>query len=555
MAIIEAWKPMLGIGLQTAWGTADVAGTNMIDGKIQHLPTTNLVDLNPNVNFIDSPKFHGNPERKITEDGLTELQVGTYAAGCSVEFDADCRILVPFLFSLLQEVREGNDSPNYTKEFTNYQRTTSLDFNSKTANPLQAPYILTVAKDLGLGGATDQVIKDAVVRSMTFNGSSGETVKVTAEIIGSTFTITTVDTANYALPTESAVPLLFQDCAVTHSPFLTDIGLVYGLVTLEPLDLLSFNMTLTNNAELRYYNSQAASQITFGRFDVSGSITVPLSSSLRNLYVAGTPAPEPNFTGLYELVEGTSHNSCLYWTDNLTEGFFIWWDGFSTWYITTLLGVSHTTVGVTDPLTDGDWGGAGIYNGNVYYEHKSRAYYMWADANPATVWTISTVLGLPNPAGYWTNTHASPLGNGGVFLHQGTATGDPTFAYVDCFSLTSASRIGTYTNRGAATGTPVVHDLSLSGLFLSDEPMFLKLAWGTGEQSLSIEVVCRFSAQTIGGDSEQELELTFSGENYYSATEVDYFPTITHQATHDDGAIRIIITDSSNWTLPASILV
>ena len=282
MAIIEGWKPRIGIGFEYTFGTGVAVGLaptaapwnqTMQTGSPKHLPVTNQVDLNPNVNFIDSPKFHGNPERKTVEDGMTELQVGTKSAGTTIEFDLDRRTIVPFLLSCLQEVYELAATP-YTKEFINYDRSTDLDFAAKSAeSSLLTPYLLSIVKDMGLG-ATNQRLVSSVVRSMTFNGASGEPIKVSAEIIGAILELdhsTASDT--FELPTIDSTPLLFQDCTATINMFAA--GAWGGAAT---IDIINFNLTMTNNAELRFYNSQTASQIVFGRFEATGSITLPFGA-------------------------------------------------------------------------------------------------------------------------------------------------------------------------------------------------------------------------------------------------------------------------------------
>jgi len=64
----------------------------------------------------------------------------------------------------------------------------------------------------------------------------------------------------------------------------------------------------------------------------------------------------------------------------------------------------------------------GAFNGKAYYRRVVAGYYLWWDG--IDTWYISAILGTPG-ADYWTLTQASPVG---VYTLGGTATGAPEVA-------------------------------------------------------------------------------------------------------------------------------
>jgi hypothetical protein len=83
---------------------------------------------------------------------------------------------------------------------------------------------------------------------------------------------------------------------------------------------------------------------------------------------------------------------------------------------------TYGATGTLSPDSTCNYDVKGAFNGKPYYKRRVAGYFMWWDGTDS--WYISAVLGTPG-AGYWKRTNASPVG---VFTHGGTATGDATVA-------------------------------------------------------------------------------------------------------------------------------
>ncbi|RJR27774.1 hypothetical protein C4561_01580 [candidate division WWE3 bacterium] len=117
----------------------------------------------------------------------------------------------------------------------------------------------SIARVLDTGSQSHQV-DGAVINQLAFSGVEGGVVSLTADFIGSAFSrIKDVDTITTAIPSE--VPFLHQNCTVTLGG--------------NTIRLQSFDLTLNNNAERRYYNSTTPQKIVLGDLSVSGTIVIP----------------------------------------------------------------------------------------------------------------------------------------------------------------------------------------------------------------------------------------------------------------------------------------
>ncbi len=270
---MPTWKPRIGIGLEASWGSGVVAGASIPANGPKGLATTNMPDLNPNVEFIKSPKQHGQPTTIMRGGaGVTELQVGPKVAGTTLEGDVSPSNIIPMLLSLFQGQIEGAASP-YDKIFTNYTRATDLDFLGKSV-AVTTPYLLSIIKDLSIS-APEQVgesmrLISAVCRSLALSGTRGEPVKYSAEFIAKELEIDYTAAGAFDLASTSGTPLLFQDTTFTWADVESNINVAF---VSNPL--IGFSLNFTNNLEHAHYDSQNIGNLIPGRFEVTGSITVP----------------------------------------------------------------------------------------------------------------------------------------------------------------------------------------------------------------------------------------------------------------------------------------
>ena len=276
MTVMPTWKPIIGLGLQGTWATGAVAGAGIPSTGPKGIAPTNLPDLNPNVEIIESLKHHGQPPLLYRGgEGITEIQVGPKTAGTTIEMDVDPVSIVPFLASVCQDLQQGG-ATNYQKTFHNYDRATDIDFIAKSGGAVGAPPILlsiirnNAIDDPALAGES-QRMDSAIVRALTISGTRGEPIKASAEIVGRSLDVAyTVNTDDFTLPRDNATPLLFQDTTFKYRDIKES-----PLVAMTETDVIAFSLALTNNVEVQHYNSQDVGNLVLGRFDVNGSLTLP----------------------------------------------------------------------------------------------------------------------------------------------------------------------------------------------------------------------------------------------------------------------------------------
>lgn len=306
--LMPTWKPRIGLGFQVTWGTGVDAGDNVPTGGPKGIAPTNLPDLNPNIEFIESLKHHGGPSRiSRSADGITEEQVGVKMAGTTIELDVDPVSLAPFMISLCEQFSQGA-TPNFNKTIINYDRATNLEFHSKSAgNWYEDPFLFSIIRDNSIAdpalASEDVRIKDCVVRSMTLSGTRGEPFKASIEIIGSDIEVDfDASSGVFTLPASNATPLLFQNMTFKYADIIA--GTPPGPTPAET-NLIAFSLTLTNNLAARNYNSQIVDVFVPGRFDITGSITIPwrnndwIDDFLANnpiwlQFIWGTPGTAPS---------------------------------------------------------------------------------------------------------------------------------------------------------------------------------------------------------------------------------------------------------------------
>lgn len=110
-------------------------------------------------------------------------------------------------------------------------------------------------------GAHSHQMDGCIITSMTISGEEGGILTVSCDFIGESLN-TDADLAAVPQTASNLAPVLFQDISS---------------VTLggSAIDLISFSITITNNATRRFYDSAAAERYSLGALDVSGTITIP----------------------------------------------------------------------------------------------------------------------------------------------------------------------------------------------------------------------------------------------------------------------------------------
>ena len=113
-------------------------------------------------------------------------------------------------------------------------------------------------------------IDGAIARSITISGEEGDSVQISTEWVGADMTTAVTVTPAGWTTGESLDFLLFKDmyCA-------TGATSVSG----NEVDIVGFDITITNNAVSKHYNNYTMQRHILGDFEVTGSIRIPWSST------------------------------------------------------------------------------------------------------------------------------------------------------------------------------------------------------------------------------------------------------------------------------------
>lgn len=246
-----------------------------------------------------------------------ERIVNTFMAQASFETDLDSHNAFIPLITLFQTPSTGILTED-TKTFVPY----TVSSVSNYASLLR--FIET---------NSSQQIDGAVCRSVAFRGSIGSTVTMSMEWVGRTANMSAVGSTVTWGVTHCANALLFQNMkfAIDNSVYLNE--------------LIDFEIIITNNTVIRYYNNMYIKKFLTGDFQVTGSFKFPWNSS----YNSGHDM-------LDKLRNGTDYKIMFWWGNYPTasEGDF-----------SITLNVENDNVIVTEDTTEmvNEVNFTGIYDG------------------------------------------------------------------------------------------------------------------------------------------------------------------------------------------------
>lgn len=213
---------------------------------------TNQPVFEQNREIIASPKAIG--RSFLSKSGTTNIErlKGKQAPSTTFEmdFDAGCAF-IPFM-TLFQDVGALVDAST-TKVFDCYTSSSVSYF----ANLLRV-----VEND------KSQLIKGAIAKSITISGNEGEQLKMSVDWIGSDMEY---DASTAATTTVSTV----SNDIVLFSNLTFDWGNDGG----DSLDVIGFDLTITNNAIPKYYMSDTVSKYLLGQIAVTGTLKFPWGES------------------------------------------------------------------------------------------------------------------------------------------------------------------------------------------------------------------------------------------------------------------------------------
>ena len=240
--------------------------------------------FNPGREIITNRKSTGNAF--LIKGGTTAIErtTGVEAPTTSFEFDFETKAaFIPFV-TLFQDVTGTLVGTGTTKVFNCYTSSTVSEYAALLR-------VVDVSKS--------QLIKGAIANSITISGAEGEPVTMTVEWLGADMDgdASSATTAWSAVDAQSFV--MFKDITCGYSAGTTN-------PTGTTVDIVGFDITITNNAVARHYNNATIKKYLLGDLMVEGTLRFP--------WGATTVGSDTFFT---HLNAGTDFQIALYKTSYL----------------------------------------------------------------------------------------------------------------------------------------------------------------------------------------------------------------------------------------------
>lgn len=261
-----SWEKRFLLGYQTTnvdtAVTFDATVKSIVTGK-PLLKATNGDDLviEPNFNIITQRKATGQATRKIGSSGSGEIQVGVGIPAFNPEFDANANNLAVIFWNLFQKGASEAGVAPFVKTYTTYPDAALEMWLSA------AQYVSTTV------AGKNRVMHGGLINSVGLSGEGGsQSIKVTPQIIGggtNAFT-SSYDASGVPADPDPDIPvLLFKNmkCEIDGLDVVLD----------------SFNLTITNNAFSKPYNSQFIKRHGLGDLQVTGEIVLPKDTGQASL--------------------------------------------------------------------------------------------------------------------------------------------------------------------------------------------------------------------------------------------------------------------------------
>jgi len=259
MTDLARWQPSYhmaassGITYSRDFTLATVPGPYGTGTTIVYLK--NEPPFNPGREIITNRKSTGNAY--LTKGGTTSIEriTGVEAPTTSFEFDFDTKAAFIPLLTLFQDTSGASigGTTATTKTFNCYSSSTV----SKYAVLLRA-----------LETSKSQLIKGAIANSVTISGTEGEAVTMSVEWLGADMDGDASSSVIAWAPTDAESFLMFKDITCGYSDGTTD-------PSETTVDIVGFDITITNNAVARHYNNATIQKYILGDFMVEGTLRFP----------------------------------------------------------------------------------------------------------------------------------------------------------------------------------------------------------------------------------------------------------------------------------------
>lgn len=288
-AYIDPTLSNCGVGADTAsaWNSATVTVGNFVAGAIgvdtskYGIPLTNFPTFDSGTAIINTRKAVGTSYRQ-TSTGCLEYQLGARTPQTTYEADATYKIMALFCQLLFQ----GGATEEATTPFLK----TFIPYAEGDAAVVAAAALIKKMSDQS---ADSHVIGGAIIRTLNISGEEGQPIKVSAEFTGYNM-VSDYDYSSEAniLEFDTTACLMMQNLSVKLAGTAVNIP--------------KFDLSISNNAVPKYYNTNAVTKYVLGDFTCTGNITIPWAS-----VTTGGNAQIDNFTN------GTD---CLleFWSGNET---------------------------------------------------------------------------------------------------------------------------------------------------------------------------------------------------------------------------------------------
>lgn len=254
MSIVSPFKQRYLFGVQpTSISTLVDFGTVTVGAEVSGSPlmkVTNFPFVNPGQQIIDQRKATGRATRLITTG--SEFQLGIARPTVSLEFDANANNMSLMFWLLMQSGSSEAVGTPFIKTFIPY--TTCI-----------AEVWASLAYVVSTTTAGENWRADGgVVRSITIAGDeASQSIKATVEIAFASFAAT-FDASSALVADPVIESLLYKNCTIE--------------LATNPVNLPSWSLTFTNNAEMRFLDSPTALKAVLGDLGVTGEIVVPRDS-------------------------------------------------------------------------------------------------------------------------------------------------------------------------------------------------------------------------------------------------------------------------------------
>jgi len=203
--------------------------------------------------FIDNRKAYGIPTR-YTGSGAREFQQGVFEAGGSFEYQVSCGALIAWLWTMFQDGTSHADvSGSGSLEQYRFQRYTSSDIE----------VVNNIVRNMAASGSYSHRLGGSIAQSIQLAVGENDVLKATMEAISYAWS-NQVDwgSLDSNVSSYSSQPvLLFQDANVYLGG--------------EQVVIPTVEMTITNSAVMKFYNSQNAQRFVLGDLAITGTISVP----------------------------------------------------------------------------------------------------------------------------------------------------------------------------------------------------------------------------------------------------------------------------------------